>query len=357
MMKYLKTFNESNQYVTDHEQLRKMLTGTIDYGWGLELPEYSFKIHPDGTVDIEGDVWIGAGFIERWGRDPEGGLPSIPIKFGEVSGRFDIRSGTHVKIKSLQGCPHSCGSFRLVNINVPNLEGGPKHVHGDCDISLCGITSLIGAPEEIGGLFDCSFNPLKSFEGCPKRVGSFEGSRTGVTNLVGSPEFVDGEYTVNEGNLESIEGVPKVCTKLNLRGSGYKSYDPRLLAGVNCEYVILDLEDPIQDLINLFNPDFNWTRYGSLALSKKIEVYKNFKDSLDYNYIRGNVPDLKINLFRLKEALAEFGMNVPEGFDTMASYELINENGEEVNFRGNLLDRGKRGQKLRYFANVMGLSR
>ena len=72
----------------------------------------------------------------------------------------------------------------------------------------------------------------------------------------------------------------------------------------------------------------------------KEEIYKDFRESLDYNYVRGTAENPQINLFRLKEALEEFDLPIPTGNPIRLledKYTLVDDNGIPVDFDGKRL--------------------
>jgi hypothetical protein len=83
-------------------------------------------IHPDGTVDVEGDCELR--------KDKK--VNQLPVKFGKVSGNF------------------WCDNNQLIS-----LEGAPQSVGGYFDCYDNRLTSLVGAPQSVGGDFYCSWSP------------------------------------------------------------------------------------------------------------------------------------------------------------------------------------------------------
>ena len=163
----------------------------------------NYTINPDGTVDVDGNVDLGA--------EPSLLISKrLPIKFGKVSGNF------------------SCSDNQLTS-----LDGSPTTVGGHFYCSNNLLTTLEGGPKEVGGNFFCSHNLLTSLEGCPS-------------------EF---KY-------------------------------------IYCKW------NPMDKIYYIF---------GS---------FKEYKDSLDYNYLRGT----DIIKLRFKEALEEIGKTLP---DKIPGYNYI----------------------------------
>ena len=94
--------------------------------YGIE----NYTINSDGTVDVNGDVYLFYGLK---------GLTKLPLKFGKVT-----------------------GDFYCNNNNLTSLEGGPKEVGGEFYCTDNELTILEGAPREVGGNFYCYNNPIYS---------------------------------------------------------------------------------------------------------------------------------------------------------------------------------------------------
>lgn len=136
-MKYLKKFNESNEY--------PFIQGT-------------FKMN-NGLLDVDGDVLLHNKMINN-----------IPVKFGKVNGNFYCSSSDSIlsnSLTSLEGCPsYVGGDFQCMHNLLTSLEGAPEIVDGDFLCYSNKLTNLIGSPKYVGGRFDCSHNKLTSLEGC-----------------------------------------------------------------------------------------------------------------------------------------------------------------------------------------------
>ena len=181
------------------------------------------------------------------------GFIKLPLKFGRVGGNFYCHNN---QLTSLEGCPQSVGGDFYCNDNqLTTLEGSPREVgrHFNCNDNQ--LTTLEGAPREVGGHFNCNDNQLTTLEGGPREVG--------------------GSFYCYNNQLTTLEG------------------GPREVGGVfNCYY------NPVYAIYNLF------------------KNHKEFMDSLDWDYIRGN----KIVKSRFEEACEEAGIEVPESIE---GYEYI----------------------------------
>jgi hypothetical protein len=108
----------------------------------------NYTINSDGTIDVDGDVYIGFKYFSN----------RIPFKFGRVTGNFRCEFN---KLKSLKGSPYYVGGdFNCFGNELKNLEGSPEEVVGNFICSNNKLTSLEGMPLEIGGDFRCRFNRL-----------------------------------------------------------------------------------------------------------------------------------------------------------------------------------------------------
>ena len=113
----------------------------------------NWTINPDGTVDVDGDVYLG-----------DKDFNELPIKFGKVTGDFTCSEN---KLTSLLGSPNKVGGdFGCGNNILTTLEGGPKEVGGYFNCSFNLLTSLKGAPDKVPG-FSCWNNRLINFKYLP----------------------------------------------------------------------------------------------------------------------------------------------------------------------------------------------
>lgn len=359
-MKYIKKFNESTKRpLPTIEEVRAFITGRSDgvrFVGGIDdWIDGSVTINSNGTVDYDGSI-----IIEEENAQPY--MAKLPFKFGYVSGVFRLYGFDG--LTTLEGCPDNCElfTFRTDNSNLTNLVGGPKRVESGYDVEGLSIRSLEGAPEYVGSYFDCTNTLITSLEGSPREVGGFfccDGCE--ITTLKGGPEIVGETLYLNKTHLTSLEGLPKRVESIFMLTEGLKIWDPRPLRDCECEFVRCDYE-PIELLIELFNEKYQvilhtkkdsfgnlptyreagWQsiRYRNLSHSKKAEVYANFRESLDYNYVRGTADNPQVNLFRLREALQEFDLPIPTGNPIRVfedKYTLVDDNGISVDFDGKRL--------------------
>ncbi len=140
-MKYIKLFENFNK-----SGLEKKLVQFINSY--CVLSEYSISnyiINDDGTVDIDGDVYL---YNER--------LKKIPFKFGKVSGNFDVSKNY---LESLEGTPYYVGGYFDCSRNLlETLKYSPIEVDGNFSCFDNKLVSLEGMSLEIGGDFSCYEN-------------------------------------------------------------------------------------------------------------------------------------------------------------------------------------------------------
>lgn len=312
-MKYIKSFNESRGSKTK-EEIEEILE---------DIGVSNYTINPDGKVDVDGDVSI---------HVLEG--KKLPIKFGKVTGDFWMTEA--YELTSLEGCPYEVGgSFTIEDCGeVKSIKGCPKTVGFNFAVTDCLIKNLQGCPEVVPGYFDCSETLLTSLKGGPKYVGEdYYANHTRITDLEGGPEEVGFNFHLEETNLTTLKGLPKRSKRISISTRDCKLWDPREFKNIDCGEIDITTE-PIGLLMRLFSP----TDYPTTIPFVHPQILsKIFIDSLDYNYIRGTDENPQIDLFRLKEALAEFDI-IPRKnlFNNwcLPYYQFIDEDGNTVNFLG-----------------------
>jgi hypothetical protein len=140
----------------------------------------NWSINSEGLVDVDGSVDLYASLLSE-------GLTKLPLKFGNITGKFDCR-----------------------NNQLTSLEGAPIKVQNDFFCCENELNSLEGCPIEVGGYFYCYGNKLTSLEYSPKSVGGdFDCSYNQLTSLVGGPEVVLGYFICTDNKIESFEGFPE----------------------------------------------------------------------------------------------------------------------------------------------------
>lgn len=318
-MKYIKSFKESSSF--SESEIDRVCK---------EFHIENYQINPDGTVDVEGSVYFE-------GLETE----ELPIKFGKVTGDFTIIEASD--LTTLEGCPYEVGGrFEIEWCHeITSLEHAPRIVGGDYYASDSPITSLEGVPEVIRGNFDCSETAITSLEGGPRIVSEgYYANHTQISNLEGGPEEVD-QLAVEGTNLTSLEGLPEKIRRIIITTTDHKIWDPRPLKDSGIEEFVTTPGEPIYELIRLFN------RFGGSPIDglypSKSEIFRDFLDSLDYNYIRGTAENPQIDLFRLKEALSEFDINplkiLFNDNHCLRHYQFIDEKGQIVNFMGHRINK------------------
>lgn len=322
-MKYLKKFNESLSQ-GELDAIRDRTLKILPLTWPGTL-----SVNPDGTVDLVGGVSI---------RIPT--LNKIDFKFGRIDGSFSL-SGT--SIKNLEGFPNYVGGDCAITDSekLTSLEGGPEFVEAGFYIHGCSaLTSLEGGPKYVGSIYHCGTTPrLTSLVGAPETIsGMFHCPESAITDLVGLPQRLDGSlHILRNLELTSLEGIPKfVNGNIDARGC-WNLWDPTPLKDCNYTGQLRIHNTPLESLLFVFGGDGN-----------------QFKESLDYNYIRGpiisNVTGKyhgTINLFRFKEALDEFDIDYMSLSDNpywvigpnvtsmvTCQWLFVDDEGRRVNFQG-----------------------
>lgn len=111
----------------------------------------NYTINSDGTIDVDGDVIIGAKNIKK-----------IPFNFGKVTGTFRCSVN---RLKSLEGSPYYVGGHFICFDNMlENLKGAPEEIWGSFNCCSNKLISLEGMPLEIGGDFRCIDNRLTELD-------------------------------------------------------------------------------------------------------------------------------------------------------------------------------------------------
>jgi hypothetical protein len=166
-----------------------------------------------------------------------------------------------------------CKKYGIKNYTI-NPDGSVD-VDGDVSLSSMELTKLPLKFGRVSGNFKCRHNKLTTLEGAPKMVGgTFDCCNNQLTTLEGAPREVGRDFYCDNNKLTTLEGEPE---------------------RVGAFYFF---SNPIYTLYKLFNN------------------YKDFMDSLDWNYIRGN----KIIKSRFIDACEEAGIEVPESIE---GYEYI----------------------------------
>lgn len=263
-MRYLKSFDHlrTNEGIfdfffkkgssTDKKRIERMCK---------ELGIIPHKIHDDGTVDVEGDLIL---------EDFSDG--KLPLKFGTVSGNFEIRS------------------YGRRGKNLSTLEGSPHTVDGNMSVMfLPKLSSLEGCPEYVGGKFVITQCPITDLKGSPQRI-------RGVNNITNGHMYT---VTIIDTKITSLEGLPSV-----IEGGLDVSLNPNLYNPEGLNDIIIDnirlVDTPISSLYRLFGN------------------YDDFRRSLDHDYIVMEDGKWKISRSRITDALDELDLPIP---DSIHQYE------------------------------------
>ena len=190
---------------------KEFITENTDFDKEVWLSQQKYKINPDTTIDIDGDVNLYAM-----------NLTKLPFKFGKVTGDFNCSKNSLI---TLDGCPKSVGGDFYCNYNkLTTLEGGPTSVGGKFYCSENRLTTLKGSPESVGGIFSCIYNYLTTLKGCPKRVGGMFCcyQNETLTKLDYLPEYLGGGVFASFSEKDIEEAITQQKAKKTL------SYDDEM---------------------------------------------------------------------------------------------------------------------------------
>lgn len=152
-----------------------------------------------GRPDIEGETWFGNLNLGVCGITSLEGCPKV------IYGNLDI---SHNKgLSSLEHCTNEIyGSFYCNDCNLKSLEYGPKKVGTDYNCSNNPLYTLIGAPSHIAENFVATSCKLITLAGSPIFVGrDFFVTRNNLCSLYLSPALIKGDYVASYNDLENLE--------------------------------------------------------------------------------------------------------------------------------------------------------
>ena len=204
----------------------------------------------------------------------------------------------HLKLfESFEDIDSICKKYRIENYTI-NPDGSVD-VDGAVHLSNMGLTEIPLKFGRVSKYFDCSDNKLTTLEGSPSYVGrDFLCYRNRLTTLEGAPREVGRSFYCQENRLTTLEGTLKRVGESFYCGNN-KLFTLKGVPEIFGElYVFNCYPNPVHGIYNLF--------YS----------YKDFMDSLDWDYIRGN----KIVKSRFEEACEEAGIRVPK---SIKGYEYI----------------------------------
>lgn len=337
-MRYLKRFNESVNFITDSTIIHEIMT---------DLGIRDYQIDDDMTVNIYEDKDFEFNFsrinlYQQYRRKSLYDETFFPIKFGNVRNKFKYqRKSSELGLTTLEGSPRSCGHFQIIEADITDLQNSPTHVDRSYRIEDCSkLESLRGCPSNVGQDFTCTHTLITSLEGCPKnipRVFNIQGNK--LKDFRGGPEYVGDNLFAGGNPLTSLEGLPKVI------GSRFDFdsplvWDPKPLRDISINWLLTCRGTKIEHLLRFFHKIYNPNGIWDGGIHTSTEEYQTFIESLDYNWVKGDVNNPKIDLFRLREALDEFGISLEEvgvlsyHIDSLGPYQYVDLDGERVNVWG-----------------------
>lgn len=156
----------------------------------------NYEINSNGTIDVEGDVWINHQRIKQ-----------LPLAFGRVNGEFDCSNN---RLTTLRGAPYYVGrTFDCGYNRLKTLEFAPKIVNENFSCPCNSLISLMGCPVEIAEMFDCSNNYLTTLKLGPSLVGTdYYADNNDLVNLIGSPIKLNGYLLIRGNYLDNLHGCP-----------------------------------------------------------------------------------------------------------------------------------------------------
>lgn len=174
-MNYLKNFKEIRYFesVKSKEEIKKLCSyylggpGPDDFP-ALDENEIDYTINSDGSVDVNGDVYLN-NFDMRVFRSSYS--KELPIKFNRVSGNFYC---SYNQLTTLKGAPEYVdGDFICVHNNLITLEYAPKYVGGDFICKHNDLNTLKYGPQTVKGNYVCNYNRIVDFNYTTKIGGDF----------------------------------------------------------------------------------------------------------------------------------------------------------------------------------------
>lgn len=337
-MRYLKKFNESVTFLTDRVEINIMFD---------DLGIQDYEIEDDGTVNVYDYRGIELNFLsinrqQRYRRRKPIDTTSFPIKFGHVNRKFDFRDDKgNPTLTTLEGSPRTCGSFHITFANITNLKGSPLRVEDSFRIMNCpSLQSLEGCESLICRDFECSHTSITSLEGSPKNIpGVYNVQSNKLEDLKGGPDYVGNNLWAGGNPLTSLEGLPKfIGSRFDVNSPHI--WDPKPLRDVKIGYCLTCKGTKIEHLLRVFHKIYNPNSWWDGGIHTSTEEYRTFIESLDYNWVKGDVNNPKIDLFRLREALDEFGISLeevgvlPYHIDSVGPYQFVDLDGNRVNVWG-----------------------
>ena len=247
-MKLKQLFETSIDELT-REMLIKNIQQFQELGFFSREAKWTLRYY--GSVDIDGDVDLHGGINRFNGQE-------LPFKFGKVTGNFYAHSnhnlislknfpdevGKHFsiaqckKLTSLKGCPIKVGgifiasyipglteinefpeeigdSVTFAGCSLKSLDGLPRFLPADLDVSFNDLTSFKGAPREIGGSLYAHRNRIETLEGCPREIGNhFYVQQNRLTNFKGAPRYVGGNFVATDNPIKDTTITTNVIGEL-----------------------------------------------------------------------------------------------------------------------------------------------
>lgn len=219
----------------------------------IPLSQLRYEVHDDLSVSIHHSIKISV----------PANFNTIPVKFKEIHGSFDI---SHSNLTSLKNAPEMVhGNFDFVSkARKTTLLGGPQYVEGSYHLFVKKMDDLDGAPRYVGKYFSCGNCELKSLEGGPDVVGGlYFCENNKLKTLKGLPKNDFLGINAKDNLLTSLEGLPKEVHNVELS----KNHLTSLEGGLKKAYR-LDVSDQASGV--------TFTNYDLIDAGIDVEIFKTY---------------------------------------------------------------------------------
>lgn len=198
------------------------------------------EISPEGLVNVIGDV----GFHkpgEPSNRRKQQKIRKLPVKFGEVSGSFDIEG---IPVVSLQGCPNMVGGDFLCgkNKHLYSLMYAPMFVTGSfCCRHNTQLQDLTGGPVTVGSYYNCfGCKSLTSTKGVALQIGHVFGGDLHLVGCTGLTKMTGGLDISGSLKLSHCAALQTINTQLPIKCSELHIHD--------CPNLEISVQHPLRQL-------------------------------------------------------------------------------------------------------------
>ena len=172
----------------------------------------------------------------------------------EVTGNFDI---SHNVLSDLENSPVFIGkNFNCSYNELETLKGNLEQIHGDFDCSHNYLIDLSGGPKVVlGTKYNCSGNKLTTLEGAPKDLpnAEFICSSNEITNLKGCPNKIHGDFRLDNNKLSelfspNVTGI-ECISNVNVRDNSITTLENCHLTFMSIGKMLFLRGNPIQECV------------------------------------------------------------------------------------------------------------